>query len=129
MVVGSLRVNGWKIKSEVLDKFDLGKGHLNWFKPRLLYLHRRHVEVKFEMSNRGFKHDVLSINEADCPPEFWGDWNPTLEDSKKIRTRLYQKITANKLPLEWWRFNRINLTDQTVASFLERIMNSEMFYV
>ncbi len=129
MVVGSLRVNGWKIKSEPLTVFNLGKGHLNWFKSRLLYLRRRHEEVKKEMILRGFKCDVLNIERDKCPSEFWNDWQPTIEDSLKLRGRLEEKLRANKLPITWWRYNRVNLSSETVEAFIDRIKTGELFDV
>lgn len=131
MVVGSLRVNGWKIKSEAFKRFDLGKGHINWFKSRLLYLFRRHEEVKKEMVSRGFKCDVLNITKEPGSEPFWNDWNPTMEDSVKLRQRLEQKIldNNNNRPISWWRYNGVNLTHETVNSYLDLIRNGEMYFV
>jgi len=129
MVVGSLRVNGWKIKSEPLEVFNLGIGYLNWFKSRLYYLQSRHQEVKIEMAKRGFKCDVLSIEKDTCPPEFWNDWKPIMEDSMKLRGRLEEKLRANKLPITWWRYNRVNLSPEAVEAFIDKIKIGELFYV
>lgn len=129
MVVGSFRVNGWKIKSEVKDTFNLGTGHINWFKPRLAYLHQRHKEVKIEMINRNFKCDALTIRKDECPGEFWNDWKPSMEDSQKIRERLVQKLLVNKLPISWWRWRRVNLGSDMAGGFLENIIKGELFYV
>jgi hypothetical protein len=131
MVVGSLRVNGWQIKSAIPENFTLGKGHINFLKPRLLYLHRRHEEVKKEMTNRGFKCDILSITRETGSEFFWKDWNPTIDDSIKIRQRLVDKIlnNTNNRPISWWRFNGINLTAETVNSYLDLIRNGEMYFV
>lgn len=123
-----MRANDWKIKSPVKDTFDLGKGHLNWFKPRLAYLRRRHELVKVEMEIRGFKCDALHILRQECPiVEYWNDWVPTMEDSQKLRGRLVEKILHNKLPISWWRFNRVNLTETSVEAFLNDIRNGELF--
>ena len=129
MVVGSLRANGWKIKSEPLKVFNLGTGHLNWFKSRLHYLWSRHQEVKIEMVKRGFKCDALSIEKDKCPSEFWNNWEPTIEDSMKLRGRLEEKLRANKLPITWWRYNRVNLSSGSVEAFINQINQSELFYV
>lgn len=129
MVTGSLRVNDWKIKSPVPGIFNLGKGHINFFKTRLAYLRRRHEAIKEEMECRGFKCDVLEIKQEDCPLEYWNDWTPSMEDSVKLRERLVEKIMHNKLPINWWRFNRVNLSNETVEAFLDNIKNGELFYV
>ena len=129
MVIGSLRINNWQIKSEVLTVFNLGKGHINWLKSRLLYLFRRHEAVKVEMRNRGFKCDVLIIDKVPAAVHYWNDWQPTLEDSIKIRNRLVEKIRFNKLPISWWRYKRVNLNLESVEAFLDRIVNGELYYV
>lgn len=129
MVVGSLRINDWSIKSPVKTVFDLGTGHINWFKWRLHYLHRRHIEVKKEMVQRNFKCDVLNIVQSEIPFKFWNDWNPTLVDSEKIRERLVQKLIANKLPITWWRYNRVNLTAESAYLFIHKIRTGELFFV
>jgi deoxyribonuclease (pyrimidine dimer) len=128
MVVGSLRVNGWKIKSEVKEKFDLGKGHINFLKSRLMYLSNRHDAVKIEMEKRRFKCDVLRIDMPDTVG-YWNDWKPTMEDSMKIRGRLKEKLTINKLPITWWRWNRQNMTPEFRDEYISIIQNSELFYV
>ena len=129
MVVGSLRANNWKIKSPVKLIFDLGKGHINWFKTRLAYLCNRHSEVKLEASKRGFKCNALSIDLSACPIEFRNDWKPTIQDSWVIRNRLIEKLTKNKLPITWWRYNGYHLSDQTIDSYLDLIRYSELFWV
>ena len=131
MVVGSLRVNGWKIKSDTPENFTLGKGHINFLKLRLLYLFRRHEEVKKEMVSRGFKCDVLNITKEFGSEPFWNNWNPNMEDSRKIRQRLEQKIldNNNNRPISWWRYNGVNLTYETVNSYLDLIRNGEMYFV
>ena len=129
MVIGSLRVNNWVIKSEVKSSFCLGAGHLNFFKPRLSYLYKRHEAVKKEMINRGFKCDALSIDISNSPLMYLNDWTPTLEDSRLIRNRLAEKITKNKLPITWWRYLRQNLTPFNLDAYLNSIINSELYYV
>lgn len=129
MVTGSLRVNDWKIKSAVKNTFTLGTGHLNFFKPRLSYLFNRHEEVKKEMIKRGFKCDSLNIDLTICPKEYLNDWTPTMVDSKLIRTRLVEKITKNKLPITWWRYYKQNLTHSNVETYLNNIVNGELFHV
>lgn len=129
MVIGSLRVNNWQIKSIVKSSFTLGKGHLNFFKPRLSYLFNRHEEVKKEMTKRGFKCDILTIDILNSPDRYLNQWSPTMNDSKLIRARLVEKITKNKLPITWWRYKRENLTASTLESYLSNIINGELFHV
>ena len=126
MVVGSLRKNGWKIKSKVPNKFTLGTGHMNFLKNKLTYLERRHDSVKIEMKRRGFKQDSLFLDITLYPQEFCNDWQPTLEDSMVIRKRIAEKLQNPKL-IGWWRKDRKNLTKQELDSLIETIINSELF--
>ena len=129
MVVGSLRVNNWIVKSPIKPTFCLGTGHLNFFKNKLYYLHKRHEEVKKEMVNRGFKCDVLSIDIAICPNEYVNNWTPSTVDSWLIRNRLVEKLTKNKLPITWWRYKHQNLAHNTLNTYLYNIVNSELYFV
>lgn len=130
MVTGSLRINGWKIKSPIGPFFSLGKGHINWFKPRLAYLRERHEEVKIEMGNRGFKHDALEIKYDDCAKHLWNNWKPTLEDSEHIRKRIFYKILRNPFtPFHWWRYNGRPLTLDSAVELIKKIQDGELFYV
>ena len=45
MITGALRKDGYVIKGSVPDEYCLGKGHINFFKPRILYLKDRLEEV------------------------------------------------------------------------------------
>ena len=89
----------------------------------------RHEEVKKEMGNRGFRCDTLSIDLLNCPDRYLNHWKPTMVDSKLIRARLVEKITKNRLPITWWRYKRKNLTDDTLESYLNNIVNGELFCV
>lgn len=129
MIVGSFRANEWKIKSPVMDTFNFGKGHLNWFKVRLEYLHIRHEEVKKEMSNRGFKCDSLTIEKSKCPNTYWNNWKPSIEDSMKLRHHLVGKITNRKLPLDWWRYKRVKFNEDMLKGYLDTLVNGEMYFV
>ena len=95
MIVGALRRDGWKIKGEVPKRFTLGKGHINFFKPKLKYLEKRLESVNNEMRNRGFKPTTF-INAPDIvsKPLLWGDWASTLPDSKVVRERITERLKA-----------------------------------
>ena len=95
MIVGALRRDGWKIKGEVPKRFTLGKGHINFFKPKLKYLEKRLESVNNEMRNRGFKPTTF-INAPDSlsKPLLWGDWTSTSIDSKVVRERITERLTT-----------------------------------
>jgi len=69
----------------------LGKGHITFFKNKLLYLKNRHELIKKEMESRGFKHaKTLSLKDFDKSQI--NDWHPKEKDKKIIRKRLTEKI-------------------------------------
>jgi len=128
MVVGSLRSNGWMIKSAVPEKFNLGIGHINFLKNKLYYLERRHDTVKIEMYNRGFKQTSLSMDINLYREEFCNNWHPTLEDSMVIRKRIKEKL-ANPELFGFWRLRRKVLTVDELVQLSDRILTSELFEV
>jgi hypothetical protein len=128
MLVGSLRSNDWKIKSKIPVKFTLGIGHMNFLKNKLLYLERRHVELKKEMKIRNFKYDKIIVDHELYPEEFCNDWKPTIEDSMIIRKRLSEKLHQPHL-IGWWRKNRINLSENDLNNLINTTIQSELFYV
>ena len=60
-------------------------------------------------------------------PKFCNDWTPTLEDSKKIRNRIYFKL-MNKTQF-FWRWNGKKLDELATRDMARRIEVSELFYV
>jgi len=122
MVIGSLDYWKWEIKSEIREVFNLGAGHMNFFKVRLKYLYRRHEAVKSECRRRNFKCDYLSIRLNECKPEFCQDWVPTMDDSIKIRNRIIEKLKYRfELSPRFWKYERRTIIDM--------INNGELFYV
>lgn len=128
MIVGSLRVNDWKIKSDIPNKFTLGKGHINFFKNKLLYIKNRHNAVKEEMEVRGFKNDILCIDLADNNlKQYCNDWSPSIEDSNIIKNRIEWKL-RNK-SYSFWRYYRYLLKLEEIEDFIQNINNSSLFHV
>jgi deoxyribonuclease (pyrimidine dimer) len=127
MVIGSLKHWNWEIKSPIPKTFNLGIGHMNFLKNKLRYLQRRHQEVKMEMRRRSFYCNTLEIILDNIPPQFCNDWNPTIDDSKKIRERIQFKL-INKSPY-FWRLNGNRLDELGMYHMMRQIQNSELFYV
>ena len=72
-------------------KYCLGEGHQKFFKNKLKYLERRHVQLKKEMRRRGFNaRKTLSLK--GFRKENLGDWEPGEEDYGVIGKRLIWKI-------------------------------------
>lgn len=126
MITGGLRLHKYKIKGVVPSKFPMGKGHINFFKDKLLYLRNRLEAVNAEMRLRGFKPGTY-IDLSEFPNELVNDWKPTMEDSKHIRERIADRL-ANPLKAKK-NFHRFygKLLDDNLKPFQDRILFSDLF--
>jgi deoxyribonuclease (pyrimidine dimer) len=77
--------------NKIPKEYHLGKGHIKFFKDKLLYLKRRHELIKKEMQNRGFKTNK-TINLQSFKKELKNDWKPNIRDKNIIKKRLIQKL-------------------------------------
>lgn len=125
MIVGSLRANDFIIKSEVPKSYNLGKGHMNFFKTKLAYLARRLNAVNEEMIRRGFSPGTTTECLSAAPLKFQNDWGPTLEDSKIVRNRIVEKM-LKKEP-GFWRYKRYPI--ENIEKFKDSLLHSEKFEV
>lgn len=98
MLIGYVKKN--KILEEVPKTYRLGTGHIKFFKDKLLYLKKRHEELKKEMKKRGFvTRKTICLKEFGN--KFCKDWKPREKDFKIIEKRISEKIA--KKP-EWYRY-------------------------
>lgn len=81
-------------------KYCLGKGHMIFFKDKLIYLKNRHELIKKEMKKRGFKA-IKKINLNHFKKDNKGNWHPKKADFKIIKKRLIQKL---KLKPGYYRY-------------------------
>ena len=129
MVIGSLRYWKFEIKGPVPNNFNLGMGHMNFLKNKLLYLQRRHEEVKKEIKRRNIKNEKSKVDLTGINLKFCNDWTPSIEDSCIIRKRIIEKI-LNYPDLLWWRYNHIKFDDKNdILRFCNIIEKGELFYV
>lgn len=127
MITGGLRKNGHQIKSEIPDVFNIGKGHINFFKNKLYYLNKRLLAVNKELGNRNIRHSTkIDLNEF--PSELRGDWKPDMEDSKIIRFRVFDRLNY---PLKARKgFHRYYKNPiENIHDFSCNMLNSELFEV
>jgi deoxyribonuclease (pyrimidine dimer) len=75
----------------ISEKYCLGKGHMKFFKNKLIYLKRRHEDLKSEMRKRNFK-TTKSINLNLFRKENKGNWKPTKEDMDLITKRITSRL-------------------------------------
>jgi deoxyribonuclease (pyrimidine dimer) len=87
-------------KNNVPDRYVLGKGHILFFKNKLLYLKQRHERIKKEMKKRGFS-TAKTITLKRYPSSLQNDWKPLKNEKKIIIARLAGKIKKKK---QWYRY-------------------------
>jgi deoxyribonuclease (pyrimidine dimer) len=98
MLIGSIKEN-FDV-SKIPDNYVLGKGHINFFKDKTIYLKNRHEILKKEMKKRGF-NPKKEFNLDKIPKTFHNNWVPKKEDYEIIKERLLWKI---RLKPEWYRY-------------------------
>lgn len=126
MVTGSLRVNSYKVKGTVPEAYTLGKGHINFFKGKLLYLHNRLLAVNQEMKARNFNPGT-HINLEEYPEELINDWAPREVDSYIVRDRICFRLAT---PLKLKRPHRYYGEDIiNIRTFTDRLLNSPLHEV
>jgi len=127
MITGGLRKNGYQIKSEIPEVFNIGKGHINFFKNKLYYLNRRLLAVNKELGNRNIRHST-KIDLGEFPSELKGDWKPTLESSNIIRERIADRLIHPLRARPGFHRYHKNKIDSNV-NFARVMLNSELFEV
>ena len=126
MIVGSLRKDGWKIKGEVPKEFCLGKGHINFFKPKILYLKGRLEEVNKEMTNRGFKPGTsIEISEFS---KFTAKWQPKFVDTCLVRQRVIERLT-DPMKAKQGFHKYYGKPIKNMDEFCNNLKKSELYYV
>lgn len=80
---------------DIPEEYCLGKGHIKFFKNKLVYLKKRHEKIKKEMKRRGFrtKKTIKLCGFDNC---LINDWAPQKRDFEIIKARLIDKITNKK---------------------------------
>lgn len=128
MIVGSLRKDGWKIKGEVPNEFCLGKGHINFFKPKILYLKGRLEEVNNEMRERGFNPstqiDLLEIKSDNLKM----NWSVKFKDTCLIRQRVIERL-KNPLRAGGTFHKYYGKPIENMDEFCNQLKGHRLFYV
>ena len=91
MLLGYVKKHPILDEKKVPKKYCLGKGHMIFFKNKLMYLKKRHELLKKEMKKRRFateKKIVLSK----FPRKLINDWKPLKTDKDIIKKRISWKI-------------------------------------
>jgi len=130
MITGGLRLHKYAIKGEIPKSFPMGKGHINFFKNKLVYLNKRLNEVNKEMLRRGFKPGT-SIDLNEFPKNLHNDWMPTMVDSMPLRVRVADRLLHPKNGKEGKNYHRYEgvVVGERIESFYKNILESELYYV
>lgn len=85
-------VNKYSSLKGIPNEYCLGKGHIKFFKNKLLYLKKRHEKIKVEMRQRGFATNK-NINLEKFNKNLLNNWKPDEHSFKIIKKRLKEKLS------------------------------------
>lgn len=78
-------------------RYTLGKGHVLFFYPRLMYLVHRHQALVAEMDSRGYKARIrtfiLCAGLSQLGEAWLGDWEPDAAAIEINRQRIAQRLS------------------------------------
>jgi len=96
-------------------EFTLNKGHMKFFKDKVIYLSRRYNKLHHEIIYRGFKHQWRFPDISELPKELLNDWTPSYNDKLLIRSRILSKVDMKP---NWYKYcggeYNINLLFQSI---------------
>ncbi len=101
-----------------VERFTLGKGHMRFFKDKLLYIKKRHDALREEMLARGYRANKV-VDLSIYPKELINDWEPTNDDLAVIKERITEKIRKKRWYYTYWR-KRIDY-----ESYLNMLINAQ----
>lgn len=97
------------------EEFTLGKGHIKFFKNKLIYLKSRHERIKNEMRKRGFKTNK-KIDLSSFSQTLINDWKPNKRDFSIIKSRLANKIMNKE---DYYRYYGVKKEGRYFLKLLE----------
>lgn len=101
--------------------FRLGKGHVNFFLNKQLFLYKRYVQIYTECRARGFnvsnyESNWLSLKsqmqELDC----WNDYSPEFHELVFLKSRIKERITDSKKSI--FKYYRKSVTKNEAVNIL-----------
>lgn len=128
MITGALRKDGYVIKGSIPEKYCLGKGHINFFKPKINYLRMRLREVNEEMKLRGFNPGTSIRLEEFFNNKLAGNWKPSSEDTCLVRTRIIERLNEPKKAKQGFH-KYYGKPIEDMEQFCQNLKQSELFYV
>lgn len=109
-------VKKYPCEENIPEEYCLGKGHMRFFKNKLLYIKKRHELLKKEMIIRGFKARK-NVNLKNFKKSLLKDWEPKEKDVILIKKRILQKIC---LKPRWYRYNRQHKSKKVLMNLLKK---------
>ena len=93
---------------DIPEEYTLGKGHIKFFKNKLLYLQKRHESIKIEMQRRKFRTNK-SIDLSEFNSKLINDWDPKPKDFSIIRDRINYKLA---LKPNYYKYFNVVITNK-----------------
>lgn len=128
IVDGMLRKNKFKMKSKIPNEFTLGKGHILFWTDKILYLHKRLIEIKEEIIRRGYKVTDKEFILDDYPDELLNDWRPSNDASEIVKNRIAEKILAKGDKI-FWRYCGLYIDSKDIPLYINRLATVPLYYV
>jgi deoxyribonuclease (pyrimidine dimer) len=92
MLAGYVRKYPKTNKDKIPKDYTLGRGHMLFFKDKLVYLAERHEIIIGEMKKRGFNTNK-NLNLKGISKNLKNSWKPSNKDKSIIKKRLVWKLT------------------------------------
>lgn len=108
-------VSKYPEKKAIPSEYTLGKGHIRFFKDKLVYLVDRHELIKQEMHKRNFI-TTKQIDIRKFPINLRNPWKPKEKDIIIIKQRITEKLL--KKP-SWYRYYSKPQTAEFFIKLLE----------
>lgn len=132
MITGALKRDKWIINGKIPDKFCLGTGHINFFKPKVLYLKDRLEEVNKEMIVRGFnpgtKINLLEVNFPKGHVYGKSYWEPSFSNTCLVRQRVIERL-KNPLKATGTFHRYYGKPIENLDEFCNTLKNSKLYHV
>lgn len=94
-------IKTYPMLDNIPKNYTLGKGHMRFFKDKILYLKRRHDAIRGEMMDRGFRANRIILLEY--RREMLNDWRPDEKDLRIIKSRLIEKLRSKDNYYRYYR--------------------------
>lgn len=128
IVDGMLRKYNFQMKAKIPPAMTLNKGHILFWTDKILYLHKRHIEIKKEIINRKFKVTNKEFKLDEYPEYLLNDWRPSTRDSDILKTRIIEKIHAKGDKL-FWRYHGKYIDSANMPNYINTLTTSPLYYV